>query len=201
MKFSLLTLLVITAFAGLACAALVKPSVDWLTAVVSLTALAFIYQVLRALVQRGASQAAAAGWLLFASTYLLLVFCPWLGERVGPDLITSRAILAAQQRWLPESNSVELQLAFVPDGGLVASVGWPLQTTVNVNSNASYALVRSLLTAPNRLPHALTPAELFCRTAHWLCAWLAGGLGAAVALVCYRRRHGAPRGAASLPAR
>ena len=54
MKFSLLTLIVITTFAGLACAALAKPSDDWLIAVVTLTAVAFMYQVLRALVLSGA---------------------------------------------------------------------------------------------------------------------------------------------------
>ena len=193
MKFSLLTLIGITSLAGLACAALAKPSGDWLTVVITLTALAFSFQLLRALVLNGGTQAAAIGWLMFAAAYLALVFSPWLGERTGPDLITSRVILAAQQRWLPEARSAGLQLAFSPDGSsLVASTGSPWQTAVKVNSDASYSLVYSLLAAgdwgtPAARPPS--PAELFCRTAHWLCAWLAGGLGAAVAAFCYSRRR------------
>src|SRR5262245_12630572 len=113
MTFSLRTLIAVTTLAALACAALVKPSADWLTVVVSPTALAFSTQLLRALFQSGESGAAAAGWLLFATVYLALVFAPWSREHVGANLLSSQALLAAQPRVPAQQLDVDLSLTNV----------------------------------------------------------------------------------------
>ena len=64
---------------------LVQPGSGWLSVVVSLTAAAFGWQVLRVWLAAGGSRAAAAGWLLFAVCYLALALAPWLRQTVGPQ--------------------------------------------------------------------------------------------------------------------
>jgi hypothetical protein len=190
MRFSLLTLIALTSVAGLACAALAKPSGDWLTVIVTLTALAYIVQVLRAILLTGAARASALGWLLFATAYLALALGPWSGQHVGPSLLSSRALLAAQTRWLPEARDVDL--AFTLTGSSLVAASSP-QYTININSNTSYAILDSYLQALSIAdvpPRSLSPAGLFHWSGHWLCAWLAGWLGAAIAAAAQRRGSG-----------
>jgi hypothetical protein len=183
-KFSLRTLIAVTSLAGLACAALAKPGEDWLTVVVSLTALAFAIQLLRVSVQRGAARAAAAGWLLFAASYLALVLAPWTREQIGPALVSSQALQAAQTRWFPESAGNQMAQAYVDlTNSLAFAPGRPY--TITVSGNTSYALLQSLF--DQNVASGPTTAGYFHLTGHWLFAWLAGWLGATVAAVCYHR--------------
>jgi len=186
-KFSLRSLIVVTAFAGLASAALAKPSGDWLTVVVSLAAITFVIQILRALFQSGESRAAAAGWLLFATAYLLLVFAPWTRAQIGPGLLSSQALSVVRPQATPPPTDIDLALSWT--GSTI--IGNSSAYTINVNSNTSYALMQSLLqpSPPNELIHA----TFFYLSGHWLSAWLAGWIGALVAAAFHRRGSGCQR--------
>src|SRR5688572_19025651 len=95
LRFSLFGLISLVTFAALACGALTKPGEGWLTVVVSLTAGAFIVQVLRAIDTSGQSRAAATGWLLFVSFYVALFAGPWLGANIGPHLLSTKGLAIA----------------------------------------------------------------------------------------------------------
>ena len=189
MRFSLLALIALTTFAGVACAALVKPSVDWLSVVVSVWSLTLAAQVLRFLLHTDQRRAAAGGWLLFALVYLAIVFGPWTSRRLGPALATSQAIDYAQARWLPEEQRININNT-VSDLYLsnIQTGSFPYPLTAPSASN----LMRAF-NSPGLSP---STGSLFHLTAHWLCAWLAGLLGAAIAAAFYRRRA---RQAASQP--
>ena len=186
MKFSLRTLIAITSLAGVACAALAKPSEDWLTVVVSLTAAVLAIQLLRLSVLSGAARASAAGWLLFAASYLALVLGPWTREHVGPSLLTSQALQAAQTRWFPGNSGDQLAaLAFMDASNSLLASSPNRSYTISVSGNTSYALVRSLFDQGNSAD--ASPAGYFHLTGHWLFAWLAGWLGAMAATAIYRQ--------------
>jgi hypothetical protein len=190
MKFSLRTLIAATTLAALACAALAKPSADWLTVVVSLTAIAFATQILRVLFQSGPSRAAAAGWLLFATAYLGLVFAPWSREHVGANLLSSQALLAAQPKVNAQQFDVDLSLTSF--NGMV-TYPFPYPININVNTNTSYALVQSLI---SEIPASVPPeVHYFHMSGHWLSAWLAGWTGALLAAGFHRRSHRSSRSA------
>ena len=187
MRFSLLTLIGITTLAALACAALAKPSVDWLSIIVTLSALTWTVQVLRAILLDGAPRAAATGWLLFATTYLALIFGPWTQERVGPALATSQAIQYAQAKWQSEQriNVNDVSLSFVQAAAVQPVFPYPL--TISVDSTISYTAVRNAFSFWSSSSDSVSKAGLFHLTGHWLCAWLAGWLGALLATTFHRR--------------
>jgi hypothetical protein len=196
LRFSLLGLVGLLSFAALACAALVRPGPQWLSVVVTLTAAMIGYQVLRAVLESGASRAAAIGWLVFALAYLALTLAPWLADQVGPKLLSSRALAYAQTSWRRESTEthagdylgrINVNQPFAPtilDGTsntLVWSLdvnasgsGWGYQPTGNLAYDGSTASVNG-----------------FRLSGQWLFAWVAGWLGSAIAVALERRaaRH------------
>jgi hypothetical protein len=180
MRFSLLALIALTTFAGLACAALAQPSAHWLTIVVTSTALLFSWQVLQLLMADEARRAPAAGWLLFACVYLGLVFGPWTQQRIAPSLLTSQALRAAERKWFPETVAYQIDLSYSPSQ-LVSG-----RININTLPTTDYSQLVSYLSAG--MPAQFSaPASLFHLTGHWLFAWLAGWLGALVAAAFYRR--------------
>ena len=182
-RFSLLGLIGLTTFAGLASAALVQPGFGWASVITSATCAMFCWQVLRAMFTTGQSRAAAVGWLVFAVGYLALILGPWLSSHLGPHLLTSRGLVYAQVEWhkapLNPSNAQAQQWidwngqinsppyfgsvgTLVPDGGLVSYA-------------ASTAAVDQAVVAHH-----------FQLSGHWLFAWIAGWLGALVAVQLQR---------------
>ena len=179
MRFSLLALIALTTFAGIACAALAQPSAHWLTIVVTLTALIFEWQFVRLLVSDGERRAAAGGWLLFACVYLGLVFGPWTQQRIAPSLLTSQALRAAERKWFPETVAYQIDLSYSPSQ-LVSG-----RININTLPTTDYSqLVSYIAAGPAQFS---APASLFHLTGHWLFAWLAGWLGAFLA-AAFRRR-------------
>jgi hypothetical protein len=92
-------LVALISFAGLTSAALVRPGPEWLSVVVTLTVIVVVVQVLRAVLHQGEQRAAAVGWLLFVVSYLTLAIGPWLGDQIGPSLLSSRGLAHAQIQW------------------------------------------------------------------------------------------------------
>jgi len=182
LRFSLLGLIGLTSLAAFACAALARPDAGWLSVIVSLTALVATLQLLRALLLPGESRAAACGWLLFACVYVALFAGPWLSANVAPALLPAKGIAYAQASWHPAQHQPEV-------------VGWSAdysflkleQVTINANSGA-LTLV-PVLASGNAIPvpTASSVGGLFVLTGHWLFAWIAGWLGAVLAVHLQRR--------------
>jgi hypothetical protein len=193
LRFSLLQLVGLVSLAGLASAALVHPGPGWLSVVVTLTVAVIAVQTLRAVLLAGEARAAAIGWLLFAVAYLALAVGPWLGEQVGPSLLSSKALAYAQAQWRKESsddysaeylrriNINQLAAPTIYDGTSNTLV-WT--TDVNVNTwgygqpSGSWWQVNSA---------GASPVNCFRVSGHWLFAWVAGWLGAAIAVMLQRR--------------
>jgi hypothetical protein len=188
LRFSLLGLVAFITFAGLASAALVRPSVEWLSVVVTLTVMLIVLQILRATVGKGERRASATGWLLFALVYLALAIGPWSAETIGPQLLSSQGLAYAQTHWRKESPSVAYASDYVQ---MVNQFAYPLTdvsssfvwtTGVDRSGWGSQQLSNAWWSTSGQ------PVNCFRAAGHWLCAWLAGWLGAAIAVQLQRRR-------------
>lgn len=186
LRFSLLGLIGFTTFAGVASAALAQASFFWTSVVVSSTAALLAWQMLRAILCAGEHRAAAVGWLVFAIGYLVLVQSPWLSNHVGPNLLTSRGLVEAQVEWhnLPV-NPVE--------GQPTPLVNWVGR--VNVNGLPQFDTTGSTLwidsgwvtyPADSGLVANGVNGQQFHLAGHWLCAWIAGWVGAVIAVQLQR---------------
>lgn len=181
LRFSLLGLIALTTFAGLASAALVQPSVGWTSVVVSLTAAKICWQVLRAILTAGESRAAALGWLLFAVGYLAITLGPWLSSHLGPQLLTSRGLIYAQAQWhkvLVGPSDGQAQLWYDVNGR--ANINGPFfdgtGSTLFVDSGwVSYPAMAGTV-------DVATIAHHFHLSGHWLFAWIAGWFGGLIAV-------------------
>ena len=191
LRFSLLGLVAFITFAGLASAALVRPGTEWLSVVVTLTAVMIVAQILRATLLHGQPGAAAAGWLLFACTYLALAFGPWTAEYVGPQLLSSRGLAYAQTHWRKDpaesyaidysANYAQLVTFMLNSGNTANSAIWTSSYDV---AGWGYPVPPNSGAVTTPVP----PAMCFRASGHWLCAWLAGWLGAVIAVQLHRRR-------------
>jgi hypothetical protein len=183
LRFSLLSLIGLVSWAALACAALVQPGPGWLSVVVSLTAAAVTWQLLRAIFADSASRAAAAGWLLFAIAYLAVAQGPWLGQTIGPRLASTQALNYAQVNWRKEDPN---------HGAAVYQTMQSLNAWGQINGRINTLAIDGIalyVTPPPTQPQ-FAPLNSFQLSGHWLFAWLIGWLGASVAGHCYRQREG-----------
>jgi hypothetical protein len=149
--------------------------------VVTLTAVAVGVQVLRAFFAASAARAAAVGWLVFVVAYLAVALGPWLGQHVGPQLITTKGLAYAQLNWRKEDPSapvVQQQPNY--DFNVWQTMLGGSYSTITLNNSGGLAL-------PLVVQSPATAVNCFQLSGHWLCAWLAGWLGAAVATHLQRR--------------
>ena len=188
LRFSLLQLVGFVTFAALASAALVQPGPRWLSVVVSLTAAIFVWQAVRAAVGAGESRVAAIGWLVFAAAYLALTLGPWLSEQVGPTLLSSKGLAYAQENWRKESAQ-DYSAQYMRQLGLDIWGMMPTDGTSNTLYWTDYDLngrINLTVGSPAASPAGI-PVNIFRASGQWLFAWLAGWLGAAIAVFLYRR--------------
>jgi hypothetical protein len=185
LRFSLLSLLGLVTLASLGCAALVQPGPRWLSVLVTLTVTAVIWQTLRAALLMGPARAAAVGWLTFVVSYLALAIGPWLATNVGSQLLSTRSLVYAQVNWRKEDPA-----SFVT---VVQPVSvWSDSGTVNWNGivdGTSSTIVTS--TGGVAFPYPLQVTQpgsvnYFQLSGQWLFAWIAGWIGATIAVHCHR---------------
>ena len=186
LRFSLLGLIGFTTFAGVASAALAQPSYIWTSVVVSLTGALFAWQVLRTILCTDDSRAAAIGWLVFSVGYLALVLGPWLSSHLGPNLLTSRGLVQAQVEW----HKMPLNQ---PDGQAMPLFDWFGRTNVNglpyFDGTGSTLFMDSgwvSYPADSGLVSNAAASQQFHLSGHWLFAWIAGWIGAVVAVQLQR---------------
>jgi hypothetical protein len=175
-----LGLIGLVTLSALACAALVNPGPGWLSVVVSLTAAAVAVQLLRTIFANGQSRAAAVGWLVFAIGYLAITTGPWLGQHVGPQLASTKALVHAQVNWREEDPSA----AVAEYERLYQQQIWG---HVLIGNSRSFIDVNNgVPVVAAGMPQAAA-VNCFQLSGHWLFAWLAGWLGAALAVHFQRR--------------
>ena len=109
---------------------------------------------------------------------------PWTREHVGPALLSSQALQAAQTRWFPENAGAQMALAFVDVSNSLLGASSNRPYTLAISDNTSYALVQSLFDPS--YSGGVSPAGYFHLTGHWLFAWLVGWLGATAATAIYQ---------------
>jgi hypothetical protein len=187
LRFSLLGLIGLTTLAALASAALVQPGIGWTSVVVSLTVALLGWQVLRAMLTTGQPRAAATGWLLFAIAYLAVVLAPWLGSRIGPQLLTSRALTYAQVNWRHEEPGAGVQTPHWLDWNGRVNINTPIYdgTSSTILLNYDY-LTPTPTSMYGPAPDPTASANYFQLSGHWLCAWIAGWLGSLLAVQFHR---------------
>jgi hypothetical protein len=188
LRFSLLGLIGLTTFAGLASAALVQPSIGWASVIVSLTGAMLCWQVLRVILTAGESRAAAIGWLLFAIGYLAIVMGPWLSTYLGPSLLSSRGLVYAQVQWhklpIDSGNPQAIQLYDWNGRININSING-----IDIDSTSNTILMDSgwiSYPAGSGVAESATAAHHFHLAGHWLFAWVAGWLGGLVAVQLQR---------------
>ena len=188
LRFSLRDLVGFVTFAGLASAALVQPGPMWLSVVVTLTAGIFVWQAVRAAVGVGEARAAAVGWLLFAAAYLAVTIGPWLSEQVGPKLLSSRGLAYAPENWRTESTQ-DYVVDYNHPIGLDLLGVMPTDGTSNSFIWTDYDLNGRIYRTGGWSPFTPggVPVNLFRASGQWLFAWLAGWLGAAIAVFLHRQ--------------
>lgn len=180
LRFSLLGLIGLTTLAGLASAALVQPSVEWTSVVVSLTVAAIVWQVLRAIFSTSQPRAAACGWLLFAIGYLAVALGPWLSGHLAPQLISSKALVYAQVNWRkdnPPNANQQYQMLLDLNGQILTGVS---NTLIVQTDGWSGNYNMSTVSDPT------AGANYFHLSGHWLCAWIFGLIGSLIAVQLQR---------------
>lgn len=179
LRFSLLGLIGLVSLSALACAALVQPGPGWVSVVVTLTAVAVGVQILRAIFAARATQAAAVGWLVFVVGYLAVALGPWLGQHVGPQLISTKGLFYAQVNWRKEDPAAQLVQPQPRYDNAWQTLLDGTSSTIQFNSPWGLPLV---------LQPQVSSVNCFQLSGHWLFAWLAGWLGATVATHFQRRK-------------
>lgn len=105
LQFSLVALLGLVSFVAVAAAALARPNPWWASGLVTAAAATVVVALLAAIFRSGRPRAFAGGFALVGGAYLLLVFGPGLGERIGQGLLTTRALVYAESKWHPDVNA------------------------------------------------------------------------------------------------
>jgi hypothetical protein len=200
LRFSLLSLLGLVTFSGLAFAALVatgRAAPDsqapywWSSAVATVTIAMLIVCLLGAFFSAGRARASWAGAAVAGLVYWLLVFSSWFGEGIGAKLITSKGIAWADEKirsLQPPPQPPAIVWSFPSGPGGVNPVAWPY--VANVNGPAGYYTVQAVQPPP---PTGL-PSTPFQEIAQYVLIWPLALLGGVVAGVMYAvsRRKNAP---------
>jgi hypothetical protein len=120
-QYSVAGLLAAVTFVAVACGSLAKPSPWSASALVTFTVATAMAFGIYASIGRGPRRTYAAGFAAVAALYLLLVFGPGFSRTIGPWLLTSKALSAAESKWHPESDGEVFSVVY-PANDLIFDV-------------------------------------------------------------------------------
>ncbi len=200
LRFSLRDLLILIALVAIACAALSQPGEMWHSVVVSVSLLMLVGMLLRVLMASGEQRAFAAGWLLFATSYLLILFGPWSGtNHLGQNLITSIGLNRLEAAWRPGTPPVVGGARIVDangDGGVDINWGsggvvyWDtadvMRQGVIGTTQPTPTFAYALTSTGSTITIAPSNCSVFFSTGHWLLSSAYGYLGAMLGVAMYR---------------
>lgn len=200
LRFSLRDLLILIALVAIPCAALSQPGEIWHSVVVSFSLLMLVGMLLRVLIVSGERRAFAAGWLLFATSYLLILFGPWSGtNHLGQNLITSIGLNRLEAAWRPGTPPVVGGARIVDsDGDGVADINWGsggvtywdasgvIQSGFIGGSQPIPTFTYALTSTGSTIAVVPSNCSVFFSTGHWLLSSAYGYLGAMLAVAMHR---------------
>jgi hypothetical protein len=187
---------------GAAGAILYFANLWWLSGIVTLSIGMWLAGVLAALYGDAARRPAIVAALAASLLYVTFALGPWFRSQVSPWLLTTRGLAALEHRVFkrPQADTF-LTYAMQPNpyvstGSTIPMGGWPAggDSTMITTTNVSGSVVWALPTA-NIPPAADLPATTLVQVGHWLCAWIAAGIGAVA--VTWARRRASRRSAAA----
>jgi hypothetical protein len=178
----------------------------WLSGIVTLSIGAWLAGVLGALYGDPARRPVLIAALAASLLYVTFALGPWFRSQVSPWLLTTRG-LAALEHNVFQRPRAEVVLTYPvqtnPYGSMGSTAmplgGWPtgggstLITTTNVTGSVVWAVPTANIPAGADLP-----ATTLVQVGHWLCAWIAAGIGG-IAVTWARRRASRRSAAASEP--
>jgi hypothetical protein len=160
--------------------ALVYANDWWLSGVMTGSILAWLGGLLSAIYSHPRRRAMLVGALTASFLYVLLALGPWFRIHVGPWLLTSQALVHIETEWLGHEPQQQFAITAIPnlpwsyvDAGAVLSGGQYLSPGTTLSMIGSTA------------PQAGRP---LVHVGHWLCGWLAAGLGILAPAWVIRRR-------------
>jgi hypothetical protein len=177
-----------SAFLVLGAAALLYGNDWWLSGLATVAFLAWLAGVLAACYAPPARRTILIGAVVAGFLYMLLALGPWFGTTVGPWLLTTRALVHIETKWLLRDAQPQVVYQLVPTysgpggytGGGSGVVTWPM-TVTGGGVWTSYPAMNSYV------PIAGGPTT-FVAIGHWLCGVMAAVVGAlAVAWISRRR--------------
>ena len=164
----------------------------WLSGVVTASVIAWLAGLLALMLGGTSHRPAVVGAVLAGFLYVLFALGPWFRVHVGPWLLTSQALVHVETNWLGRQPQVVQQLAFTnvqqpyplswvygTGSGLVAQPQSGVLIQPQITAGQTFALVGSTGFAGH---------GQFVAVGHWLCGWLAAGLGAIAAAWIARPR-------------
>jgi hypothetical protein len=174
MRFNIRSLLILVVYVAVGCAAMVKSTQAWASAVVTLTVATLLAAAVISVTSRGRSRAFGRGFALAGLGYLAIAYAPGAAENIGPHLATTKALVWSVKK-IHGDDADQSYVAFSPDGKLLATAQG--RSTIRVWDLASGTF----------LPPVQTPSESFIRTGQCLWALVIGCLGGLLGQSCYAR--------------
>ena len=166
---------------ALGLAALARPSEMAANAAFTAALASLGAATLGAIYSRGARRAGWNGYLSFAGVYLAISIGPWLADPFGPRLLTSTGINALYERmsYVPVLNGESIWIRRGTDEYVLGrfsgdSTAVPPSLIVDPRNGTG-----SFYTTASQL-RSLSP-EAMRQLGHSLCAFIVGGIGAALA--------------------
>jgi hypothetical protein len=189
LQFSLASVLVGVSIIAAWCAALRFASELWATLWFSLAIGAVLTAVVGAIFRRGEPRAFWTGFILFGSSYLLLVFGPWFDGNVRQHLLTERLLLYLHPK-LQQATQKQVILSLV-DGTVVSG------DRLHPRASNSLPLPAGLILGG---PTPVSTSENFSQIGHSILAVAMGLLGGILSRLFWHRSQSdqavkmAPRG-------
>jgi hypothetical protein len=158
----------------------------WLSGVVTASILAWLTGVLAAIYSRPQRRALVVGAVIAGFLYVLFALGPWFRGQVGSWLVTTQALVHVETKWLgrqpvqpPQAQQIfttyPVQMDLTGSGYMVGP-----QWVVSPAGATGIWM-------PNTVAAAVPPTH-FVEIGHWLCGWLAAGIGGVAAAWIARRR-------------
>jgi hypothetical protein len=175
----------VSAFLLIALAAMLYGNDWWLSGILTVSVVAWLTGVLAAIYGPAERRAPILGAVAGGFLYVLFAVGPWFNSNVGPWLITTRALVQIETKWLGREQMtpavVTSTLPLYYTGSTMPAQGW--------SGGYSGFAPQMWTTYPVTTTTAAVPSgpTSFVATGHWFCGWLAAGAGMLAAVWMARR--------------
>ena len=174
----------LSGFLLFAAAAMLYGNDWWLSGILTVSVVAWLAGVLAAIYSSAERRAPVLGAVAAGFLYVLLAVGPWFNANVSPWLVTTRALVHIETKWLGRESQQQLVYqTIVPTGytgagysgiGFTGGSGF-MQPQVWPN----YSIATTT--------QAASGLSTFVAMGHWLCGWLSAALGMLAAAWMVRR--------------